>query len=153
MKITRVGVDLAKRVFQVHGVDRAGRRVWKRQLRRGEWLRVLTQTVEAGCEIGLEACGSSHHWGRELRARGFVVKLISPQFVKPFVKSQKSDATDAEAICEAMNRPSMRFVALKTVEQQDLQALHRVRETLMSHRKAKANQIRGLGGEYGLVAP
>jgi transposase len=153
MKITRVGVDLAKSVFQVHGVNDSGRGVWKRQLKRSEWLRVLTETVEPGCEICLEACGGAHHWGRELRARGFVVKLISPQFVKPFVKSQKNDATDAEAICEAMSRPSMRFVALKTVEQQDLQALHRVRETLMGHRKAKANQIRGLVAEYGLVAP
>lgn len=153
MKITRVGVDLAKNVFQVHGVNRAGRCVWKRQLKRSNWLQVLTETLEPGCEIGMEACGGSHHWARELRSRGFVVKLVSPQFVKPFVKSQKNDANDAEAVCEAISRPSMRYVLIKTAEQQDLQAMHRIRDTLMRHRKAKANQIRGLVAEYGIVAP
>jgi transposase len=153
MKITRVGVDLAKHVFQVHGVNRAGRCVWKRQLKRSNWLQVLTETLGPGCEIGMEACGGSHHWARELRSRGFVVKLVSPQFVKPFVKSQKNDANDAEAVCEAISRPSMRYVPIKTAEQQDLQAMHRIRDTLMRHRKAKANQIRGLVAEYGIVAP
>ena len=153
MKITRVGVDLAKNVFQVHGVDRAGRRVWKRQLKRSNWLSVLTEAVEPGCEIGMEACGGAHHWARELKSRGYQVKLISPQFVKPYLKSLKNDVNDAEAICEAMARHHMRFVAVKTVEQQDIQAMHRVREGLMNHRKAKANQIRGLVAEYGLVAP
>ena len=153
MKITRVGVDLAKNVFQVHGVNRAGRCVWKRQLKRLNWLQVLTETLEPGCEIGMEACGGSHHWARELRSRGFVVKLVSPQFAKPFVKSQKNDANDAEAVCEAISRPSMRYVPIKTAEQQDLQAMHRIRDTLMRHRKAKANQIRGLVAEYGIVAP
>jgi transposase len=84
MKITRVGVDLAKNVFQVHGVNRSGRSVFKRQLKRANWLRVLAETLEPGCEIGMEACGGSHHWARELRSRGFEVKLVSPQFVKPF---------------------------------------------------------------------
>ena len=153
MKITRVGVDLAKNVFQVHGVNRAGCCVWKRQLKRSNWLQVLTETLEPGCEIGMEACGGSHHWARELRSRGFAVKLVSPQFVKPFVKSQKNDANDAEAVCEAISRPSMRYVPIKTAEQQDLQAMHRIRDTLMRHRKAKANQIRGLVAEYGIVAP
>jgi len=153
MKITRVGVDLAKNVFQVHGVNRAGRCVWKRQLKRSNWLQVLTEVLEPGCEVGMEACGGSHHWARELRSRGFVVKLVSPQFVKPFVKSQKNDANDAEAVCEAISRPSMRYVPIKTAEQQDLQAMHRIRDTLMRHRKAKANQIRGLVAEYGIVAP
>ncbi|HEY5626479.1 MAG TPA: IS110 family transposase [Nitrospira sp.] len=153
MKITRVGVDLAKNVFQVHGVNRSGRAAFKRQLRRANWLKVLTETLEPGCEIGMEACGSSHHWARELRARGFDVKLVSPQFVKPFVKSLKNDVNDAEAVCEAISRPHMRFVPIKTAEQQDLQAMHRVRDTLMRHRKAKANQIRGLVAEYGIVAP
>jgi len=153
MEITRVGVDLAKNVFQVHGVDAAGRQVWKRQLRRSNWLQVLSRTLEPGCEIGMEACGGSQHWARELRARGFEVKLIAPQFVKPFVKSLKNDVNDAEAVCEAMSRPHMRFVPIKTAEQQDIQALHRVRDSLMRHRKAKANQIRGLVTEYGLVAP
>jgi transposase len=126
MKITRVGVDLAKKVFQVHGVDAAGRQVWKRQLKRSSWLSVLTETVEPECEIGMEACGGAHHWARELKSRGFKVKLISPQFVKPYLKSLKNDVNDAEAICEAMARHHMRFVAVKTVEQQDIQAMRTV---------------------------
>jgi len=105
MKITRVGVDLAKNIFQVHGVDRSGREVWKRQLKRSSWLKVLSATVEPGCEVGMEACGGSHHWARELRTRGYQVKLVAPQFVKPFVKSLKNDANDAEAVCEAISRP------------------------------------------------
>lgn len=153
MKIKRVGVDLAKNVFQVHAVDSREKPVWRRGLRRGEWLAELARRVPIGSEIGLEACAGSHHWGRELRARGYVVKLMAPQFVKPYVKSNKTDRNDAEAICEAMSRPSMRFVALKQVEQQDLQAVHRVRAELIRQRTAKANQIRGLVGEYGLVAP
>ena len=153
MKITRVGVDLAKSVFQVHGVDRSGRRVWKRQLRRSSWLGVLMEKLEPGCEIGMEACGGAHHWARELERRGYRVKLIAPQFVKPYVKSQKNDATDAEAICEAMSRPGMRTVGIKTLEQQDIQSIHRVRSSLIGQRTAQANQIRGLVAEYGLVAP
>ena len=101
----------------------------------------------------MEACGSAHHWGRLLQSKGYRVKLIAPQFVKPYVKSNKTDANDAEAICEAMSRPSMRFVAVKTIEQQDLQAVHRVRSSLIRERTAKANQLRGLVYEYGLVAP
>jgi transposase len=101
----------------------------------------------------MEACGGAHHWARVLCAKGYRVKLIAPQFVKPYVKTNKTDANDAEAICEAMSRPSMRFVAMKTVEQQDLQAVHRVRSSLIRERTAKANQLRGLVYEYGLVAP
>jgi transposase len=101
----------------------------------------------------MEACTGSHHWARLLREKGYIVKLIAPQFVKPYVKSNKNDAKDAEAICEAMSRPSMRFVPIKTVEQQDIQAMHRIRSELICHRTAKANQIRGLVSEYGLVAP
>jgi transposase len=153
MQITRVGVDLAKNVFQVHGVDRRGRCVWKRQLKRSNWLRVMSEQLEPGCEIGMETCGGAHHWGRELKARGFRVRLIPAQFVKPYVKSQKNDTIDAEAICEAMSRPAMRFVAVKTVEQQDIQAAHRIRAGLIEQLIAKANQIRGLASEYGLVAP
>jgi transposase len=153
MKLTRVGVDLAKNVFQIHGVDKHGKLVWKRQLKRANWLRVLTETLDPGCAVGMEACSGAHHWARELKSRGYVVKLIPPQFVKPYVKSQKDDAKDAEAICEAMSRPGMRFVSVKTLEQQDMQAIHRVRSLLMSERNAKANQIRGLVAEYGLVAP
>ena len=153
MKITRVGVDLAKSVFQVHGVDGSGERVWKRQLKRSNWLKVLVEKIEPGCEIGMEACGGAHHWARELGSRGYDVKLIAPQFVKPYVKSQKNDANDAEAICEAMSRPTMRYVPVKTLEQQDIQAIHRVRSSLIGQRTATANQIRGLVAEYGLVAP
>jgi transposase len=101
----------------------------------------------------MEACGGAHHWARELQSRGYTVRLIAPQFVKPYVKSNKNDANDAEAICEAMSRPNMRFVTIKNVEQQDIQATHRIRAELMTHRTAKANQIRGLVAEYGLVAP
>lgn len=116
-------------------------------------MKVLSERVEQGCEIGMEACGGAHHWARELQRRGYRVKLIAPQFVKPYVKSNKNDAADAEAICEAMGRPGMRFVPVKTVEQQDIQAMHRVRSGLIEQRTAKANQIRGLVAEYGLVAP
>ena len=153
MKIIRVGVDLAKNVFQVHGVDRNEQPVWKRKLKRDEWIKVLLEKIEPGCEIGMEACGGAHHWARKLEALGYTVKLIAPQFVKPYVKSNKNDAKDAEAICEAMSRPNMRFVSIKSVEQQDVQAVHRVRAGLMEQRIAKANQIRGLVSEYGLVAP
>jgi transposase len=153
MEIIRVGVDLAKNVFQLHGVDRRENPVWRRSLRRGQWLQELQQRVAPGAQIGMEACAGAHHWGRRLEALGYRVKLIAPQFVKPYVKSNKSDRNDAEAICEAMSRPSMRFVELKSVEQQDIQAVHRVRAELIKQRTAKANQIRGLVGEYGLVAP
>ncbi len=153
MKLSRVGVDLAKNVYQLHGVDRHGKMVWKRRLRRSQWLQALTDVAEPGCEVGMEACTGAHHWARELQSRGYTVRLIAPQFVKPFVKSNKNDANDAEAICEAMSRPHMRFVSVKSVAQQDIQATHRVREELKAHRNAKANQIRGLVAEYGLVAP
>ena len=153
MKVIRVGVDLAKSVFQVHGVDRSEKAAWRRKLSRAEWIKAVQQNVPLEAEIGMEACGSAHHWARELRALGYSVKLIAPQFVKPYVKSNKNDATDAEAICEAMSRPGMRFVSVKTIDQQDVQAAHRIRSELMDQRKAKVNQIRGLTAEYGLVAP
>ena len=153
MKITRVSVDLAKNVFHVHGVDRKGKAVWRRRLSRDRWLRALMEKVEPGCEVGMEACAGAHHWARELQGQGYTVKLIAPQFVKPYVKSNKNDRNDAEAICEAMSRPTMRFVEVKCVEQQDVQAVHRIRSELMGQRTAKANQIRGLVAEYGLVAP
>lgn len=153
MKLIRVGVDLAKNVFQVHGVDRNETTVWRRRLPRDRWLQALREKLEPGCEIGMEACTGAHHWARVLEQQGYRVRLIAPQFVKPYVKSNKNDATDAEAICEAMSRPGMRFVAMKTLEQQDIQAVHRVRSGLILQRTAKANQIRGLVAEYGLVAP
>jgi transposase len=153
MNISRIGIDLAKNVFQLHGVDRRGKLVWKRRLKRDQWLQAVMDHAEPGCEIGMEACGGAHHWARVLEARGFAVRLIAPQFVKPYVKSSKNDANDAEAICEAMSRPNMRFVAVKSVAQQDIQATHRIRADLMTQRTAKSNQIRGLVAEYGLVAP
>ena len=119
MKLIRVGIDLAKSVFQVHGVDRSEKVFWRRRLRREDWIKILTERVEPGCEIGMEACASAHHWARTLQSLGYRVRLIAPQFVKPYVKSNKNDRNDAEAICEAMSRPGMRFVPVKTVEQQD----------------------------------
>ena len=153
MKLSRIGVALAKNVYQLHGADRHGKTVWKRRLRRGQWLQALLDKTEPSCEIGMEACTGAHHWARELQSRGYTVRLIAPQFVKPYVKSNKNDANDAEAICEAMSRPNMRFVTVKSVEQQDIQATHRVRSEIKDQRNAKANQIRGLVAEYGLVAP
>ena len=152
-KLSRVGIDLAKNVFQLHGVNRQENVIWSRRLKRDNWLKVLQKKVEPGCVIGMEACTGAHHWARILGQKGFTVKLIAPQFVKPYVKSNKNDANDAEAICEAMSRPNMRFVSVKTVEQQDIQAAHRIRSELIGQRTAKANQIRGLVAEYGLVAP
>lgn len=153
MKVMRIGVDLAKNVFQVHGVDGKEQPVWRKQLTRARWVAAVTAKLAPGGEIGMEACAGANHWAREFQSRGYQVKLIAPQFVKPYVKTNKHDMADAEAICEAMSRPSMRFVTVKSVEQQEIQAVHRVRAELMSQRTAKANQIRGLAGEYGLVAP
>lgn len=153
MKLTRAGVDIAKSVFHVHAVDRHDRPGWRAKLRRRVWLDALCERLSPGAEVGIEACASAHHWARELQKRGFQVRLIAAQFVKPYVKSNKNDRADAEAICEAMGRPGMRFVAVKTVAQQDRQAAHRIREGLVRQRTAKANQIRGLVGEYGFVAP
>lgn len=141
MKLSRVGIDLAKNIYQLHGVDRSGKTLWKRRLKRDQWFKVLLDTIEPGCEIGMEACAGAHHWARELQSRGYTVKLIAPQFVKPYVKSNKNDANDAEAICEAMSRPNMRFVTVKRVEQQDIQATHSIRSELITQRTPKANQI------------
>ena len=153
MKLSRIGIDLAKNVFQLHGVDCQEKAIWKRRLKRDQWLKAVMDQAEPGCVIGMEACSGAHHWARVLQGQGCTVKLIPPQFVKPYVKSNKNDANDAEAICEAMSRPNMRFVAVKSVEQQDIQATHRIRAELKDQRNAKANQIRGLVAEYGVVAP
>ncbi|XGA79321.1 IS110 family transposase [Halomonas sp. CH40] len=153
MNIIRVGVDIAKSVFHVHGVDRHDQVQWRGKYARSKWLDAIVKRVPTGATIGMEACASSHHWARELQKRGYNVRLIAAQFVKPYVKSNKNDRVDAEAICEAMSRPNMRFVAPKTVAQQDVQAAHRIREELVGQRTAKANQIRGLVGEYGIIAP
>jgi transposase len=153
MKISRAGIDIAKSIFHIHGVDRHGKLEWQVKLKRGCWVERLCERLSPGAEVGIEACAAAHHWGRELEKRGVRVKLIAAQFVKPYVKSNKNDRADAEAICEAMSRPGMRYVALKSVAQQDRQAAHRIREELVGQRTAKANQIRGLVGEYGIVAP
>ena len=149
MNIKRIGIDLAKQVFQVHGVDGQEKAILRRKLPRAKMLTYFQKLPP--CLIGMEACSSAHYWGRELQKMGHTVKLMAPQFVKPYVKSNKNDANDAEAICEAVARPTMRFVAIKSIEQQDIQAVHRIRSELVQQRTAKVNQIRGLLGEYGLV--
>ncbi len=150
-KLSRVGVDLAKNIFQLHGVDRIETSTWCRRLKRDNWIKVLLNKVEPGCEIGMEACTGAHHWGRLLQAKGFRVKLIAPQIVTQYVKRNKNHAKHDEAICAAMSRHGMRFVTVKTVEQQEVQAVHRIRSELVGQRTAKGNQIRGLVAEYGLV--
>ena len=115
MNLSRAGVDIAKSVFHVHAVDRHDRPQWRTKLKRAEWLEALCRRLAPGAEVGMEACASAHHWGRKLQERGFRVKLIGAQFVKPYVKSNKNDRVDAEAICEAMSRPGMRFVPVKSV--------------------------------------
>ena len=151
MNITRVGIDLAKLVFQVHGVDTRGKVVLRKQLKRSQVAAFFARL--APCLIGMEACGSAHFWARKLTEFGHAVKLIAPQFVKPYVKTNKTDAADAEAICEAVGRPNMRFVPIKNSEQQALLGLHRVRQGFVTGRTAQANQIRGLLAEFGLVIP
>jgi len=150
MNATRVGLDLAKSVFQVHGVDIAGQAVVRRRLARSQLLGFFARLPP--CIIGMEACSSAHHWARELIRLGHEVRLIPPQYVKPYVKRNKTDAADAEAICEAVGRPNMRFVPIKTEAQQAVLALHRVRSLLVRQRTATINAIRGLLGEFGLVA-
>jgi transposase len=151
MEITTIGLDLAKNVFQVHGVNERGKAVLRKQLKRDQVAPFFANLPP--CLIGIEACASAHHWARKLQALGHTVRLMAPQFVKPYVKSNKNDAADAEAICEAVSRPSMRFVPIKNVEQQSVLSLHRVRQGFVKARTAQANQIRGLLGEYGLVVP
>lgn len=149
MNVTRMGIDLAKQVFQLHGVDRTGKVLIRKQLRRAQMLDYFSKQI--GCLIGMEACGGAHYWARELTKLGHDVRLMAPQFVKPYVKSGKNDANDAEAICEAVGRPNMRFVAIKTVEQQVVQAEHRIRARLIRSRTALSNEIRGLLAELGIV--
>ena len=151
MKITTIGVDLAKNVLQIHGVDEHGRTALKKQLKRAQVAEFFANLP--ACLIGMEACGSAHHWARKLESFGHTVKLMAPQFVKPYVKTNKNDAADAEAICEAVARPNMRFVPVKNIEQQSVLALHRVRQGFVKARTAQANQIRGLLSEFGIVIP
>jgi Transposase len=149
MDIRTLGIDLAKNLFRVHGVDAHGRTVVERELRRRQLLPFVAQLRP--CLVGMEACGGAHYWAREIAKRGHEVRLMSPRFVRPYVKSNKNDARDAEAICEAVGRPSMRFVAVKSVAQQDMLALHRVRSLLIRERTALMNQMRGLLAEFGIV--
>jgi transposase len=151
MKITTVGIDLAKNVFQVHAVDERGKAVLRKQLRRDQVAAYFVNLPP--CLIGMEACASAHHWGRVLQRHGHTVRLMAPQFVKPYVKSNKNDVADAEAICEAVSRPNMRFVPIKTIEQQAILSVHRVRQGFVKARTAQGNQIRGLLGEFGLIIP
>jgi transposase len=151
MKLTAIGIDLAKNVFQIHGVDVRGKAVLKKQLKREQMAPFFANLMP--CLIGMEACGSAHFWARKLQAMGHTVKLMAPQFVKPYVKSNKNDAADAEAICEAVSRPNMRFVPIKNGEQQAVLALHRARQSFVKARTAQANQIRGLLAEYGIIIP
>lgn len=151
MKITTAGIDLAKTVFQVHGVDEHGKISLKKQLKRAQMLPYFANIPP--CLIGMEACGSAHYWARKLSRLGHTVKLMAPQFVKPYVKTNKHDAADAEAICEAVGRPTMRFVPIKTGEQQAVLSVHRAREGFVKARTEQANQIRGLLAEYGVVIP
>ncbi len=149
MKITTAGIDLAKAVFQVHGVDEHGKAGLRKQLKRKDVVSFFANLEP--CLIGMEACGSAHYWARKLSELGHTVRLMAPQFVKPYVKTNKSDRNDAEAICEAVSRPNMRFVAVKTAEMQAVLALHRARQGFVKARTAQANQIRGLLAEFGIV--
>jgi len=151
MQITTLGIDLAKNIFQLHGVNERGEVVLSKKVTRTKLLEVITKLP--CCLIGMEACSSSNYWAREFEKLGHTVKLLGAQFVKPYVKTNKNDMRDAEAICEAVTRPTMRFVPIKTVEQEDIQGLHRSRSLLMKTRTAFINQIRGLLGEYGLIIP
>ena len=150
MNITTLGIDIAKSVFQLHGVDADGTIVMQKKLRRGAVLDVLGKLTP--CLIGMEACATSHHWAREIAALGHDVRLIPPAYVKPYVKRQKNDAADAEAICEAVTRPNMRFVPVKTQEQQGVLVLHRSRDLLMRQRTMILNAIRAHFAEFGIIA-
>ena len=152
MKLNRVGIDLAKNIYQLHGVDRSGKTLWKRRLKRNQWFKVLLDTIEPGCEIGMESLRGCASLGSRAAVSRLYRQVDRTAVCEAYVKSNKNDAKDAEAICEAMSRPNMRFVTVKRVEQQDIQATHRIRVELITQRTAKANQIRGLVAEYGLVA-
>ncbi|MDQ6987096.1 MAG: IS110 family transposase [Mariprofundaceae bacterium] len=149
--VKTIGIDLAKSVFHLHGVDNQGKVVIRKRLSRSKLAAYMAQLPP--CLVAMEACGGSHYWARKFQAMGHNVRLISPQFVKPYVKSNKNDMADAEAICEAVQRPNMRFVPIKSIEQQDILSIHRAREQVVRRRTAQGNQIRGLLMEYGLVMP
>ena len=148
-EVTTIGLDLAKRVFQVHGADTQGRPVLRKKLRRAKLMPFFSDLPPF--LVGMGACASAHHWARELQALGHEVRLIPPQYVRPFVKTNKNDAADAEAICEAVGRPTMRFAAAKSVEQQSVLMLHRARELLVRQRTMVINALRGHCAEFGIV--
>src|SRR6266567_4067685 len=150
-EVTMIGLDLAKHVFQVHGVDAEGATVLRKQLRRAQVLAFFSRLPR--CMVGMEACGTAHYWARELRALGHEVRLMPAQYVKAYVKRNKNDAADAAAICEAVVRPTMRFVAVKTVEQQAAVLLHRGRERLVRQRTGLVNALRAHLAEFGIIAP
>jgi transposase len=150
MHATTIGIDIAKNVFQLHGVDASGQVVVRRQLRRGQMMAFFEKLPP--CLVGMEACATAHHWARELTKLGQEVRLMAPTYVKAYVKRQKNDAADAAAICEAVTRPSMRFVAIKTVEQQATLSVHRTRELLISQRTQLINALRAHLAELGIVA-
>lgn len=150
MKVARIGLDIAKSVFQLHGVDGYGKAVFKKTLSRSEVLRTFANLPP--CLVGIEACAGSHYWARELNKLGHDARLMAAQFVTPYRKSGKNDANDAEAICEAVGRPNMRFVPVKSEEAQAVLTVHRARALTVSERTALVNQIRGLLGEFGIVA-
>src|SRR5215470_6016614 len=149
MNVTTLGIDLAKSIFQLHGVDERGKVTVQKRVTRSKLRETVAQLPP--CLIGMEACGGAQYWAREFQQLGHTVKLISPQFVKPYVRGNKNDSRDAEALCEAVSRPHKRFVPLKTVESQDIQAIHRMRSRLIKERTALVNQIRGLLAERGIV--
>jgi len=149
--VSTVGIDLAKKLFPLVGTDTTGKIVWRKRLTRHALVPFLAQLSPV--TIGMEACGGAHDWARQFHPHGQTVKLMAPQFVKPYVKSNKNDMRDAEAIAEAVTRPTMRFVPIKDVDQQDIQALHRVRERLIGERTALINEVHGLMLEYGIVMP
>jgi transposase len=148
MEITTIGLDLAKNVFQVHGINSAGKVVVKKALRRSQIRRFFEELDP--CLVGIEACGTSHYWAREITKLGHEVRLMPPAYVKPYVKRGKTDAGDAEAICEAVRRPTMRFVAIKSPEQQAALALHRTRDLFVKQRTQLVNMIRSLLAEFGI---
>jgi len=149
--ITTIGIDLAKNIFYIHGVNSRGKTVLGKKLRRGKVLPFFANLKP--CLVGMEAGGGSNYWAREIKKLGHDVKIMAAQFVKPYIKTNKTDPNDAEAICEAVTRPNMRFVAVKTIDQQDIQSVHRIRERLVAARSSLACEIRGLLGEYGIVIP
>ncbi len=152
MEITTIGLDIAKRVFQVHGADASGRAELRRKLQRGEVL-AFFEGLPTACLVGIEACGTAHHWAREIAALGHEVRLLPAAYVKPYVKRGKTDAADAEAICEAVTRPRMRAVPIKTAEHQAALLLHRTRDLLVRQRTGLINAVRGHMAEFGIVAP